>query len=181
MIHQFFWLQLNSLLLDSDRDAMNSVIQDLFLPPQEAAATKRTLLQVEDNPANICLIEQLIARRSDLRLLTAINGAQGIDMAREHMPEVILMDINLPGMSGLAALKILRENPVTAMIPVIALSSNAFPRQVTEGLHAGFVCYLTKPYEIGDLMQAIDNALLISTRTVPQKSSLDLTQELQHN
>ena len=121
--------------------------------------TQRTLLQVEDNPANALLVETLIARRSDLKLLTARDGDQGIEMARSHKPDVILMDINLSGISGLAAMKMLRENPATAHIPVIALSSNAYPRQIEEGLEAGFFRYLTKPFKVNELMDAIDVAL----------------------
>jgi CheY-like chemotaxis protein len=149
---------------------MNSSIQNLFELPQQSTVIQRTLLQVEDNPANIGLMELLIARRSDLKLLTAIDGVQGVEMARQNMPDVILMDINMPGMSGMSALKILRENSVTANIPVIAVSSNAFPLQVSEGLQAGFVRYLTKPYEIAELMEAIDNTLLVSTPASPSVS-----------
>ena len=80
-------------------------------------ALLRTLLYVEDNPANLKLIEQLIARRPDMRLLSATDGTRGIQLARANQPEVILMDINLPGISGIEALRILREDPETAHIP----------------------------------------------------------------
>ena len=105
----------------------------------------RTLLYVEDNPANLKLVEQLIARRPDLRLLSAQDGNLGIELARASQPDVILMDINLPGISGIEALKILREDPATAHIPVVALSANAMPRDIEKGLEAGFFRYLTKP------------------------------------
>src|SRR5665811_2366215 len=72
-----------------------------------------TLLYVEDNPANMELVEQLVANRTDLRLLKAGNGSSGIELARIHQPQVILMDINLPGITGFQALKILHEDPVT--------------------------------------------------------------------
>jgi CheY-like chemotaxis protein len=121
---------------------------------------QHTLLQIEDNQANALLVEMMLAERSDLKLLTAINGYQGISMASSHKPDIILMDINMPDIGGLAALKILRENPATAPIPVIALSSNAYPRQIEEGLKAGFFLYLTKPFKLDDLMGAIDVALL---------------------
>ena len=96
-------------------------------------SSQRTLLYVEDNPANLALVEQLIARRSDLKLLTAIDGHLGIQLARAYQPDVILMDINLPGISGFGALKILREDPATAHIPVMALSANAVPRDIEKG------------------------------------------------
>ncbi|MDP2000909.1 MAG: ATP-binding protein [Rhodoferax sp.] len=119
----------------------------------------RTLLYVEDNPANLTLIEQLVARRSDLRLLTAADGHLGIEFARVHQPDVILMDINLPGISGLDAMKILRAGPLTAHIPIIALSANARPRDIANGLSAGFFSYLTKPIKFGEFMDNLDLAL----------------------
>ena len=78
---------------------------------RRSGAPLRTLLYVEDNPANLKLVEQLIARRPDMRLLSARDGNLGIQLARAHQPEVILMDINLPGISGIEALKILRDDP----------------------------------------------------------------------
>jgi PAS domain S-box-containing protein len=118
-----------------------------------------TLLYVEDNPANLALVEQLIARRGDLKLLTAIDGDLGIELARTYVPDVILMDINLPGISGYVALKRLREDPATKHIPVLALSANALPRDIEKGLEAGFFRYLTKPIRVNDFMDALDLAL----------------------
>ena len=123
------------------------------------AARLRTLLYVEDNPANLTLVEQLIARRSDIRLLTAVNGTLGIEIARASQPEIILMDINLPGISGIEALKILGEDPATAHIPVVALSANAMQRDTKKGMEAGFLYYLTKPIKVNELMDALDGAL----------------------
>jgi signal transduction histidine kinase/ActR/RegA family two-component response regulator len=119
----------------------------------------RTLLYVEDNPANLMLIEDLIARRPDIRLLSARDGTRGIEIARNSLPDIILMDINLPGISGLQALEILAEDPTTAHIPVIALSANAIPRDIQKGLEAGFFRYLTKPIKVNELMETLDMAL----------------------
>ena len=118
-----------------------------------------TLLYVEDNPANLELVEQLIARRSDLKLLTAIDGHLGLAVARLQRPDVILLDINLPGIGGFDVLKMLQEDPATAHIPVMALSANAVPRDIAKGLEAGFFRYLTKPVKIGEFMDALDLAL----------------------
>ena len=126
---------------------------------QEDSDTQRTLLYVEDNPANLALVEQLIARRSDLKLLTAIDAHLGIDLARTCQPDVILMDINLPGISGFGALRILHDDPLTSHIPVMALSANAVPRDVEKGLEAGFFRYLTKPIKVVEFMDALDVAL----------------------
>ncbi|MES2261701.1 MAG: PAS domain S-box protein [Pseudomonadota bacterium] len=128
-------------------------------PGSDDISARRTLLYVEDNPANLLLVEQLIERRSDLKLLTAINAHLGIALARSYQPDVILMDINLPGLSGFGALNILLHDPATAHIPVIALSANAVPRDIEKGIEAGFFRYLTKPIKIVEFMDALDVAL----------------------
>ena len=130
-----------------------------FAPQAQRNTALRTLLYVEDNPANLMLVEQLIARRPDMRLLTAVNATLGIEVARAAQPMVILMDINLPGISGIEALKILREDPATAHIPVIALSANAMPQDVEKGMKAGFFHYLTKPIKVKELMDTLNVAL----------------------
>jgi PAS domain S-box-containing protein len=127
--------------------------------------SRRTLLYVEDNPANLKLVEQLIARRPDLRLLSACDGRAGIQLAKMHQPDVILMDINLPGISGIEALKILREDPATSPIPVIAISANAMPRDIEKGLVAGFFRYLTKPIDVRDFINTLDVALDAASET----------------
>ena len=114
---------------------------------------------MEDNPANLKLVEQLIARRPDMRLLVAGDGDLGVELAHANHPDVILMDINLPGISGIEALKILGEDPETANIPVVALSANAMPRDIEKGLQAGFFRYLTKPIKVDEFMNTLDVAL----------------------
>jgi PAS domain S-box-containing protein len=125
----------------------------------QADAQLRTLLYVEDNPANLMLVEDLIARRPDIRLLSATDGIRGVEIARAFRPDVILMDINLPGISGIQALQILRQDPVMAHIPVLAISANAMPRDIEKGLAAGFLRYLTKPIKVNEFMDALDMAL----------------------
>jgi CheY-like chemotaxis protein len=117
---------------------------------------------VEDNEANMDLVEQLIARRPDMRLLGAADGMRGVLMARMHLPDLILMDINLPGISGLQALKMLQADPHTRHIPVLALSANALPRDVERGLASGFFRYLTKPIKVTEFMEALDMGLLLA-------------------
>jgi PAS domain S-box-containing protein len=121
--------------------------------------TKRTLLYVEDNPANLKLVEDIIATRPELSLLTARDGFAGIELARLAQPDLILMDINLPGMNGTEALKVLAKDSLTKHIPVIALSANAIPRDIEKGLEAGFFHYLTKPIRINEFMSVLDLAL----------------------
>jgi PAS domain S-box-containing protein len=128
-------------------------------PIQYGSAELHTLLYVEDNQANMQLVEQLIARRPDMHLLSAGDGIHGIEIARNQQPQVILMDINLPGMSGIQALKILHEDPLTSHIPVLAISANAMPHDIRKGLEAGFFRYLTKPIKVDEFMDALDKAL----------------------
>jgi len=136
--------------------------EGLARPPVPDNMPLRTLLYVEDNPANLELVEQLIARRPDLRLLSAADGNLGIEFARAYQPEVILMDINLPGISGIEAMKILRADPLTMHIPIIALSANAVPRDIEKALEAGFFNYLTKPIQVNHFLDALDLALKFS-------------------
>ena len=120
------------------------------------------LLYVEDNPANLRLIQRLIARRPDMRLLTAQNGNDGINLARVNVPDIILMDINLPGINGIDAMQLLRLDPLTAHIPIVALSANAIPRDIANGLEAGFLRYLTKPIDINQFMTTLNEVLEIA-------------------
>ena len=163
-----FWVELPStapLTMPASIDLTPS-IESLDVAPEGV----RTLLYVEDNPANLTLVERLIARRSDVRLLSAVEGIRGVALARQHLPDVILMDINLSGMSGIEALKILREDKTTAHIPVIALSANAMPRDIQKGLDAGFFRYLTKPIKVTEFMTALNVALAFAKEThVPAK------------
>lgn len=150
------------------------VVQSPLQPLKETQRIfQRTLLQVEDNRANAELVEQLIARRDDLKLLTAVNGEQGIEMARTYLPDVILMDMRMQGIDGHGAFKILHEDPATARIPVIAISSNAYKTEIADCLEAGFFSYVTKPFKLDALMGSIDGALLYAqTLLAAQKPDL---------
>jgi CheY-like chemotaxis protein len=158
-----FWFELNSvaeprLVIEASSAAA----------PAQAEVTpgklQQTLLYIEDNPANLKLVEQIIARHPDLRLLTAVNGSSGIELARGSQPDMILMDINLPDINGLEALKILHADPRTAHIPVVALSANAMPRDIEKGLQAGFFRYITKPIKINEFMDALGETLEFSKK-----------------
>ncbi|MBI5752794.1 MAG: response regulator [Hydrogenophilales bacterium] len=126
---------------------------------QTVCAGARTLLYVEDNPANLRLVEKLLAARPGLSLLGAPTAEKGLDIARARQPDLILLDINLPGMDGFEALRHLRNDPATRNIPVIALTANAMPKDVEKGLAAGFSGYLTKPIDVPRFLAAIDRLL----------------------
>ena len=160
-----FWIELNTAAAPE----VGAVADDrsVSAPARLAGdAPQRTVLCVEDNPANLKLVEKLLERRPDIRLLSARDGLQGVHLARSARPDVILMDINLPGVSGIQALKLLTEDGATSSIPVVALSANAMPRDIAMGLEAGFFSYLTKPIRVGEFMETLDEALaLAATRS----------------
>jgi CheY-like chemotaxis protein/HAMP domain-containing protein len=118
-----------------------------------------TLLYVEDNRANMKLVEQIVARIPGMRLLTAMTGPRGVEMAVQFQPDVILMDINLPGLNGFEALALLRADAATAHIPVIAVSANAMQRDIDMGLKAGFLRYIPKPIRMREFTEALTLAL----------------------
>ena len=165
-----FWIDLN--LTAEPRRAAAAKPTAVAQAQVQAGAQLRTLLYVEDNPANLMLVEDLIARRPDIRLLSATDGNGGIKIARASRPDMILMDINLPGISGIQALKILRADPATAHIPVVALSANAIPRDIEKGLEAGFFRYLTKPIKVNEFMDTLDEALKFA-KTKSARASIE--------
>jgi len=135
-----------------------------------------TLLYVEDNPANLQLVEALIARRPDLRLLSAAEGKLGIALAREFLPEVILMDITLPGLNGIEIMQLLRADPATAHIPIVAISANVIPTDIKKGLEAGFFRYLTKPIVVNEFMDTLSVALEFAAAAAGNKAEKELIQ-----
>lgn len=119
------------------------------------------VLYVEDNPANVIFMRDLLSSFENVDLLTAPSAETGVELAREHRPDVVIMDINLPGMSGLGALRALRAAPETKHIPVVALTAAASAHDRQRGLKAGFQDYVTKPVKVDELLGVLE-ALLIS-------------------
>ena len=158
-----FWIELDSTApLKSALGAVAAEHGPAAPGAPEAAPDEgepHLLLYVEDNPANLRLVEEIVGFRQDLRLLAAPDGHLGLQLARAHSPEIILMDLNLPGMSGFEVLKQLRADAETAAIPVIALTANAMPRDIERGMAAGFHRYLTKPIDIDKFTEAINSTL----------------------
>jgi PAS domain S-box-containing protein len=156
-----FWIELNAAAAPQVAVEATEPLAPMQAQVQHGPA-RHTLLYVEDNRTNVQLVEQLIARRPDLCLVSAGDGARGIELARTHHPAVILMDINLPGINGIQALAILRDDPDTAHIPVLAISANAMAHDIRRGLEAGFFRYLTKPIRVNEFMDALNAALEIA-------------------
>ncbi len=138
---------------------------------RHAEGEPATVLYVEDNPANLKLVEEIISFRPDLKLISAPDGHLGIELARAHQPDIILMDINLPGLNGMDAVKLLANDPRTAHIPVIALTANAMPRDVEKGLAAGFFRYLIKPINIDEFTEAINSTMAFLARREEEGST----------
>ncbi|WP_157268294.1 hybrid sensor histidine kinase/response regulator [Azohydromonas aeria] len=151
-----FWVELPLATLQAAPAPGQEALSPGLAPaPGELA----TVLCVEDNPTNLQLVEAILLARPALRLLTARDGESGVALARAHQPQVILMDNHMPGMSGHEAQALLHRDPATAHIPVIALTADAMPEAVQQGLAAGYFRYLTKPVDPAELLAAIDAAL----------------------
>lgn len=151
-------LYLHTPVIEHDSNHMDSELKHA-----RNITDHHTILYIEDNRANLMLVEDIIESRTDLTLFSARDGYTGIEIARSKLPDLILMDINLPGINGTDALKILAKDPLTSHIPVIALSANAIPRDIEKGLAAGFFRYLTKPIKIHEFIDTLDQALHLDT------------------
>ena len=149
----------NRALAQADADAPSEIEGGGQVSRLRAAAQDVVVLYIEDNPSNQIVMQKVIARLPSWKLLIADDGEAGLIAARRDEPDIILMDINLPGMSGYEALARLQNMPETATTPVVAISANAMPVDVARGKAAGFFDYLTKPIDIGAMLDAISSAV----------------------
>jgi CheY-like chemotaxis protein len=129
-----------------------------------------TILYVEDNPSSLLLVRNIVATLPHIALIEAADGTAGLAMAAQHRPDVVILDINLPDMSGYAVFQHLKRVPELANTPVIALSAGALPRDVKRGREVGFFRYLTKPLDMTTFVEAIESALA-SRRSEPTRAS----------
>jgi CheY-like chemotaxis protein len=169
-----FWIELPLASSDASDCALTpgqTTETALFVPDR---AQGHTLLHVDDNPSNLELVAQLLAQRPQHRLLSAAHGALGVEIARAHLPAVILMDINMPDLNGFEVLKLLQADPLTAHIPVIALSANAMTREIESGLQSGFCRYITKPIRVQEFLNSLDEVLLITRQHDPRSHETPL-------
>ena len=132
----------------------------LTLPKFKPNRDEYKLLYIEDNTANLTLVRQILKRRKDITLLTAPQAQVGIDLARAHAPDLILMDINLPEIDGIEAFRRLSILESTKHIPVIAVSANAMELDIKKALKIGFKAYIKKPFDLKKFMQTIDVYLI---------------------
>jgi len=152
-VGSLFWVEL-PLIAASTRELGNDP-----RPATAPALTHAVVLYVEDNPANIAFMCDLFEDLEGMKLVTARSATEGLLLTRALRPHVVLMDIDLPDMSGSEALHMLQRSPETATIPVLALTAAASERERKAGMRAGFYRYLTKPLDVDELMKALDSAL----------------------
>ena len=150
-----FWVEFPRV--EGVSDLSGSAAEITAIPTNNSP--EHTLLYIEDNPANLRLVQKLISTRTQLMLLDAPSAELGLELAKTHRPDLILLDINLPGMNGFDALHHLQSNPATRHIPVIAITANAMERDIKHGLDAGFTDYLTKPLDISKFLTLLDKWL----------------------
>lgn len=155
-----FWIDMPAALTLADREkgSPNS-LSVTSSPKSDALYAGRTILYVEDNSANLKLMEMILKQLEGATLTTAHTAEIGVEMAKSGQPDLILMDIDLPGMDGVTALRELNSLDLTRHIPVIAVSANALPRDVKRAMAAGFAAYVKKPFKVAELTKTIKDAL----------------------
>jgi CheY-like chemotaxis protein len=119
----------------------------------------RTVLYVEDNLPNLRLVERIFARRPSVRLVAAMQGSLALELARQHWPDLILLDVHLPDIDGDEVLRRLRADPATRAIPVVTVSAEATPPKIERFLAAGAEAYLTKPLDVNQFLEVVDKIL----------------------
>jgi signal transduction histidine kinase/CheY-like chemotaxis protein len=128
-------------------------------PGPEPEAHRSTVLHIEDNLANLALVERIINQRPGVKVVAAMHGRLGVELAHEHRPKLILLDLHLPDINGEEVLQRLRDDPLLASTPVVIVSADATPGQIQRLLAVGAAAYLTKPIEVRDLLRLLDDAL----------------------
>lgn len=154
-----FWVELPEGALKQDSQTNNPQEQAVAVKEAIADGYRYTVLYIEDNPANLRLVARILDRNPQLQLITAHTPELGLELASARHPELILLDINLPGMDGYQVLSVLRSLDSTKKTPVIAISANATSRDIERGIAAGFDEYITKPIDIAQFLGAVDGLL----------------------
>jgi PAS domain S-box-containing protein len=163
-----FWIELpEAAALPAPSAGAEAQAAMPHLPDATSTPPQVPVLCVDDHPASQMLVEEILRHRPQLKLLKADNGWLGVELARAHRPAVIFMDNNMPGMSGREAQRILHADARTTHIPIIALTASAMIGDVEDGVAAGFFRYLTKPVDVAELLQAVDDALLSAGISMP--------------
>jgi signal transduction histidine kinase/ActR/RegA family two-component response regulator len=155
------------LALTTSPDGLYDAAGQVPQLPEASPGKPTTVLYIEDNPSNLRLVERLLAQRPSVRLLSAIQGGIGLDLAREHRPDAILLDVHLPDIPGEEVLRRLREDPRTREIPVVVVTADATSGQRGKLLEAGARAYLTKPLDVKEFLGTVDG--ILSARSTEPK------------
>ena len=152
-----FWLELPraEIPLVVGEDRSDKIVPASAIP----ATTRHVALYIDDNQPNVQLMQGILARRPEVRLLTAFQGGLGLELARQHCPDIVLLDLHLPDMNGDEVLRRLRENPGTRDIPVVMVSADATPRQIERLLQLGADDYLSKPFDVTHFLAMMDDLI----------------------
>ena len=157
-----FWLELPQ----AKSPLLAAAAQHVVISPDPAAEETRRVLYIEDNFSNVTLVEQMLAERPSLELMTAMQGRVGLELARQHSPDLILLDLHLPDMPGWQVLAQLKADHLTRSVPVVIISADATAPQVKRLLSAGAHAYLTKPLDLAEFFRVLDETL-VSAAAVP--------------
>ena len=165
-----FWLELPLIapLALADGGAMEGIMP-ATAPP---VSTRWVALYIEDNLPNVQLVQGILARRPEVRLLTAMQGSLGVELAGQHCPDIILLDLHLPDINGDEVLRRLRENPDTRHIPVVMISADATPGQIERLMAAGADDYLSKPFDIGHFLGVLDGCIARGEEAALQREQM---------
>ena len=160
-----FWIELP--IVDGGFDPTSAAIADgdeqtgaATGTAHAAPRTEKTVLYIEDNEANFDLVKNVLRHRPQIKLLAAMQGRSGLELAQRHRPDLILLDFHLPDINGDEVLRRLREEASTRDIPVIMVSADATPRQIERMLAAGAIAYLTKPLNVKQFLITLDENLM---------------------
>ena len=148
-----FWIELPRTGAPSTRV---SLPEKTITSRQDRNAGKRTILYIEDNLSNVTLVEQILTEQPEIKLITAMQGQVGLDLARQHSPDLILLDLHLPDLAGWQVLAQLKADEGTGRIPVVVISADATARQIERLLDAGARDYLTKPLDVAKFVQVVE-------------------------
>jgi CheY-like chemotaxis protein len=151
-----FWLELPLATTSAD---FAEVERDVASAPESNTAVSATILYIEDNMGNVRLMERLLAHRPNVRLITTLSGSVGVELAQEHCPDLILLDVHIPDLSGYEVLERLHGDERTASIPVVMLSADASHEQIQRFTDAGVRDYLTKPLDLKYFLSQLDQYL----------------------
>jgi signal transduction histidine kinase/ActR/RegA family two-component response regulator len=155
-----FWVELPLVEGPVDRYERLNLLGSANGNGTSPSLASRAVLYIEDNLANLTLVQRIVVERDGIEIIPAMQGRLGLDLAKEHRPSLVLLDLHLPDISGEEVLQRLRDDPLTAKIPVVIVGADATPGQIQRLLNAGALAYLTKPIDINAVLRILDEHLL---------------------